>query len=59
VGVPGASGIREVHVDPTPILASYYPGLGVVAGTAALGLVVALSGTLRRESSQSPAARLR
>jgi len=30
------------------VLASYYPGLGLVAGVAALGLVVALSGFSRR-----------
>ena len=30
------------------VLASYYPGLGVVAGVAALGLVVALSGARKR-----------
>jgi predicted MFS family arabinose efflux permease len=34
------------------VLASYYPGLAVVAGTAALGLVVALSGALRREATE-------
>jgi hypothetical protein len=39
------------------VLASYYPGLGVVAGAAALGLVVALSGALRRDASHAPAVR--
>jgi hypothetical protein len=37
------------------VLASYYPGLGVVAGTAALGLAIAVSGALRRQASHAPA----